>query len=1178
MSQIPALWTAVITTAVALAIYFTALRLKRVASITARRLKNHLVEFGRAWFLLAGYYILRFALGLAQSHNVAIELPIPIKFPPGLLWNLFIILICFVTNTYLLRAIIELESVEAIEEDARPFYLRLSDVGAVFWSYVIGSSLLIFLAKDLKVEPVDLALTYATPLAVSSFLFFRLARIYQRCLHSALLATLAVFYGFLQIFYPLTFLGTTPSGYEIILTINKLLLGISLPAVSLHSARREELRALYEGGSQVELLGWRMEKRARLHGVARSVALVIWTVVISLSAFTAAQIVTALPITLARKASFVAGLVFVALLLIQVGFYAIVVLTRHRVRWPHHAEGALRALLKRETAIPYPGWSRTTFSAITTTAGSADNTDQPQVILLHGLFSRGDAAWGLLPAILIESQKTQRVLMIDYRHHLFNKRRRINSLTEGLQNRLQAAIEDYAGPTVIFAHSLGGLLLMRTLTLWAEAEQRRTLQRIRHVAILASPMLGTIFATMCLPWAWGRALMPGSSFVRNTLQRFHTAFPPALAFVGEERALPTFSFVVGSRDRVAGGLNRLLAWGQNVRVIPEAHSVAAVYTPGERAKTLLDQLNSLSRAERLMVILAANLVGRRESNCCFLFQLATPNDLGSARNVKTVDSSWNDRLSLSAESSSEQVVDSISTMLEPFFGASEILTWDQYWTFLVRVFAMSAERRELICVPFSAHRTLLLFSNTYSGLAVVVDDKYRAAFPGLSPSLRLSESMTQPAKDPVGLTETRENPAYSKIRNVIKARWKTVDLEALDAMLSSTCEHVADISESALRHEYLASFATVSAEGSYLAIYERRATVRPGRKVSSLIVHTSASGPRTQFDELKVVAFDINTRLVLQVEHVASSSRCQIWKVLFAEPKDEDETVHVRWMYCWPRCMQPREDSDALNTKIFKVPPEEIHLSLHLPGMLEVAEAAELHNDRLTEVSPSYKVYSSDYRHSRFGLTLTCPERGALLYYKLQEGILTPTSEMTEVTPAMAPELSDDLDQVSLLELLADPERPCTIENLVKRQEAYPQGFLVAKLCDKVVGYLQSCRWDRDSPPAFTEIDDYSAEHLDDGRILYLIFMGVSVPFRGLGIGARLIDEAVRLALREDIREIHLVSRPELVGFYERLGFSREATIPGFLPGEDGLVMCRSIDGRDLDSPRFSRPGLAFRR
>jgi [ribosomal protein S18]-alanine N-acetyltransferase len=158
------------------------------------------------------------------------------------------------------------------------------------------------------------------------------------------------------------------------------------------------------------------------------------------------------------------------------------------------------------------------------------------------------------------------------------------------------------------------------------------------------------------------------------------------------------------------------------------------------------------------------------------------------------------------------------------------------------------------------------------------------------------------------------------------------------------------------------------------------------------------------------------------------------------------------------------------------------------------------------------------------------------------------------ILPQIRAMRADDLDRVLEIEIASYsmPWSLATFRTLLRRRDA---DLLVAEYDDELelAGYAAS--W-------------YVLDQAELGNI------AVAEPFRGLGIGALLVETALLRAERRGAREIFLEVRPSngpALRLYRRFGFREAGRRPDYYskPVEDALVM-----RRPLDAGRHTIPSL----
>jgi len=143
-----------------------------------------------------------------------------------------------------------------------------------------------------------------------------------------------------------------------------------------------------------------------------------------------------------------------------------------------------------------------------------------------------------------------------------------------------------------------------------------------------------------------------------------------------------------------------------------------------------------------------------------------------------------------------------------------------------------------------------------------------------------------------------------------------------------------------------------------------------------------------------------------------------------------------------------------------------------------------------------------------------------------------------------------DLAQVAALELRVEPDCPASLQIIRGRFAMFPQGFLVARGPGGVLGYAESCIWNEENPVFGPEADFFRGRHDLRGRILYIIFLGVSPDCRRQGVGSMLIQGLVELAGTRGLERVQAATWDYLAPLYEAQGFVQIGGLDGFLPGK----------------------------
>lgn len=150
----------------------------------------------------------------------------------------------------------------------------------------------------------------------------------------------------------------------------------------------------------------------------------------------------------------------------------------------------------------------------------------------------------------------------------------------------------------------------------------------------------------------------------------------------------------------------------------------------------------------------------------------------------------------------------------------------------------------------------------------------------------------------------------------------------------------------------------------------------------------------------------------------------------------------------------------------------------------------------------------------------------------------------------------EDIGKIVELEKRIEKENAATKETIISRFGMLLQGFYVAVQDDEIVGYIESCLWDRDDFETFDEIKDFPKHHDPNGKTLYIIFLGVDEDYRRKGIGSELVRTLQKYASERLLDKVQVVAGEGfLTNFYKDLGFEVVRELPRFLPYSSGTLM-----------------------
>lgn len=115
------------------------------------------------------------------------------------------------------------------------------------------------------------------------------------------------------------------------------------------------------------------------------------------------------------------------------------------------------------------------------------------------------------------------------------------------------------------------------------------------------------------------------------------------------------------------------------------------------------------------------------------------------------------------------------------------------------------------------------------------------------------------------------------------------------------------------------------------------------------------------------------------------------------------------------------------------------------------------------------------------------------------------------------------------------PAEAASRENIARRIELFPEGFLVAELGGKVVGHINSGATDKED---ITD-EEFKAliGHDSAGANIVVFSLAVLPEFRGRHIGRQLMLKFVEKSRRLGKKRVMLICNEGLIAYYASLGF-----------------------------------------
>ncbi len=831
-------------------------------------------------------------------------------------------------------------------------------------------------------------------------------------------------------------------------------------------------------------------------------------------------------------------LLFLLLLLLawQACAYAVVAKLRFRISWPNRSE------LRQDYIISVEGSDATLpgvelLSIRTRDAAARLPQPQQQVILLHGLFSNGAAAWGFLPVVLLREPNVSCIRSLTYGHGLLTSRGEFDQIARDIASKIGSLIADFPGTTILIGHSLGGIIALKILPELLKQHLSSVNHGLHHVGIVGAPLLGSGWAKTLFPWAWSRMLGRHSRLLQETLRDALEVVPPVGSSRDGEVLIPGLTFIYGSRDSVAGELVQFAAFhGQKIRA-PAFHGLGLVFfDTQELARVYRRMLSATPRAVALARAVGRSLLATEQLNASGLFVFANEADLSSAHLIGSLrDEQSFERATLPGVFVRELFKERLEKLYE--LNRERPQQWDAYWTDLEREVGRSVAPTFFV-KPWSSDYGLVLYLNRFAGFFAIAQ-RAESRLSAEAPRARKPRSL-----GPIG--------------SAIAERFRDLDTGAMSAVLFEGCDHLTRLrteNVSVTRGKFTS---IIDSEGTYYGLYALDGVVVAPDGIDHLYFHVGAPGQPLSIGELALRCYDEVRKSALPADLADMGQNCWLCRLSLGSRRATGEEVKLRLSFRRQNCidllrgfelfrLNPVLSAGALVTITVALPGRAFALD---PFIVRAGALAMMSEGRTEEPLERRYLYSVEREVDeedealglRFSVDPAATERRRL-------------RDMVVVDPAR----DEDLLGMAGMESLLSVRVAAKLEDLRSRLAVFPEGVRVARIGGEVVGYVEFIRWSRDRVLGFRDISPIEAQHEVDGRSAFIWFLGVLPAFRGRGIGRRLISEVVNWSETQGIRQLQIVTQGGLRGYFEDIGFKKIGEVEEYMPGMVGVFMARGV-------------------
>ena len=1117
-----------------------------------RAIRNHLIEFMRVWIALSLYYLLQpFAAFVATPGGQPAVNCLTRYVPTIFIWHFCVALILGFANIWLRRASLELEISELPRNRDRlvlpletltstwQVFVKWSTEKGILYGFLAALLPLAF-APSLAYSWWVLSVAYSLQILVTSLLFIRLGLAYRSVLQSSLLFGLSISYSLVQL--PYGFLA--PVGtlrfheYELALGVLKAVHGLSLAAIAWSYARRQPVREERITAEAFARLAKRLQSRATLRGIqqlmvggglATLTLLVLagpYSCVITLLRGRGLSEVALLPVRLA--------FLTVLLLAWQVCAYFVIEKLRFRISWPNRRE------LRQHFAISVQG-SDATLAGVEVLSihplNAKDRTEHPpqQVILLHGLFSNGAAAWGFLPLVLLHEPNVSCIRSLTYGHGLLTSRTEFDRITRDVASKVGSLIADFSGQTILIGHSLGGIIALKVLPELLAQHPSGVNQGLHHVGIVGAPLLGSGFAKLLFPWGWSRMLGRHSRLLQETLREVLEVIPPVGSARDGEVLIPGLTFIYGSGDSIAGELVQFAAFhGQKIRA-PAFHGLGLVFfETQELARVYRRMLSAPPRAVALARAVGRSLLATKQLNASGLFMFTEELDFTNAKLLGNLrEEQAFERATLPGLIVEKTFKGQLGKLYER--RRDNTPQWSVYWTDLEREVERSVAPTFFV-KRWSDDQVFVLYFNRFAGFFAIV--------PGVERRVTDAAATVQ------------KTHLLGPLSSAVMEKFRDLDAGAVRAVLFEGCDHLGRLREERIAITQGRFASVVDSEGTYYGLYALDGRVIEPAGIDYLYFHVGAPGQPLNLGELALRCYDEVRNSALPIELVDMGQNCWLCGLRLGSRRPQGEEMRLRLSFRRQNCIDLLRGFELFRLEPVLSKGARVTITVSLPGRLLALDPFKVSGGVLKEVSEGR---SEEPLEGRYHLESEVEDGDEALGVRFSVDPISTQRRRLRDMVLVEQAGEGDLPSMAGMESLLSVRVAAKLGDLRNRFAVFRDGILVARVGGEVIGYLEFVRWSRDRVASFREISPIEAQHEADGRSAFIWFLGVLPAFRRRGIARRLISEVVSWAETRGIQQVQIVTQVELQAYFEDLGFKEVGEIEEYMPGMLGVFMARGV-------------------
>jgi GNAT superfamily N-acetyltransferase len=351
--------------------------------------------------------------------------------------------------------------------------------------------------------------------------------------------------------------------------------------------------------------------------------------------------------------------------------------------------------------------------------------------------------------------------------------------------------------------------------------------------------------------------------------------------------------------------------------------------------------------------------------------------------------------------------------------------------------------------------------------------------------------------------------------------------------------------------------------GNYFAAYGAIAKNTSHGTIQRIPIHLATSSPETLV-EAQFTVHDEN-RNPITFDALDDSPHRKAVEVLFN--LDKGKTFSFYYYFRLSKTIRYSGDIDFFDCRN----TEQCEVSIDSFYRLTTPQVFTIRNDRLIDRVAVEELCNEDKTYTyKIAFENRLSDDGLVFYFEghVNESTRLKLTQRTDLKTSLGQKAGhirnireEDITSVSTLERqIEGRDGRAMTGDLMDRVRMFPDGFLLAVIENRIVGYIETVLWKSRNFRTFEEIKRFPLFFDRDGDELYVIFVATVAAERRIGIATALLEACKEVGRRHGVTHMRLVASASLLEFYEKRGFARIGPeLPNFVDNIEGLLMVCSL-------------------